>query len=258
MYRQAKEYLQYRFIFGPGRALNEKTCRLNLENKEIRYPYEQDEKLISAIKHRDIPLARVILEGIKNILLGFQYVNVTMCIMVLLNKIVPVLDRLETEDQDLPDKKSKELYKTAANAEFMNDFFRELEQCIISVLGGGETSGETGGENRISAAIGAVIDFVNANYSNRNLTSRMIGDYLGLTNRYLMYKFKEATGVSLNEYIVALRMRKAANLLRNTDLPVSRITGEIGLDHDTYFYRVFKKFYHCTPREFSERSRGAV
>jgi AraC-like DNA-binding protein len=254
IYRQAKEYLQYRFVFGPGRTLNEKICRFNLENRETHYSYEQDEKLISAVKNKNISLVRQLLEDIKVILLGFQYTSATMCIMVLLNKIIPVLDQVETEHRDSPDKKSNELYKAAANAEFMDDFFSELEQHILSVL----DDGRAGGENRTSATIGAIIDFVNANYSNRNLTSWMIGDYLGLSNRYLMFKFKEAAGISLNEYIVDLRMRKAVHLLRNTDLPVSRITAAIGLENDTYFYKLFKKMYHCTPREFSERYRGAV
>jgi AraC-like DNA-binding protein len=254
IYRQAKEYLQYRFVFGPGRTLNEKICRFNLENREMHYSYEQDEKLISAVKNKNISLVRQILEDIKVILLGFQYTNVTMCIMVLLNKIIPVLDHVETERQDSPDKKSNGLYKSAANAEFMDDFFGELEQHIISVLG--DTG--AGGENRTTATIGAIIDFVNANYSNRNLSSWMIGDYLGLSNRYLMFKFKEATGIPLNEYIVDLRMRKAVHLLRNTNLSVSRITAAIGLENDTYFYKLFKKIYHCTPREFSERYRGVV
>jgi AraC-like DNA-binding protein len=252
IYRQAREYLQYRFIFGPGRTLNEKICRFNLENRETHYAYEQDEKLIAAVRNKDISLVRQILEDIKVILLGFQYTNVTMCIMVLLNKLIPVLDQVETKGQDSPDKKSNGLYKTAANAEFMDDFFGELEQHIISVL---DDTG-AGGKNRTTAAIGAIIDFVNANYSNTNLSSWMIGDYLGLSNRYLMFKFKEAVGMSLNEYIVDLRMRKAVHLLRNTNLPVSRITASIGLENDTYFYKLFKKIYHCTPREFSERCRG--
>jgi AraC-like DNA-binding protein len=252
IYRQAKEYLQYRFIFGPGRVLNETTCRFNLESKKTCYSYEQDEKLISAIKNKNISLVKKILGDIKVVLLGFQYTNATVCIMVLLNKIIPVFGRIETERQDSPDKKSNELYKTAANAEFMEDFFRELEQYIVSVL---DDAG-TGGENRITATIGAIIDFVNANYSNRNLSSWMIGDYLGLSNRYLMFKFKEAVGISLNEYIVDLRMRKAAHLLRNTNLPVRKITAEIGLDNETYFYKLFKKIYHCTPREFPKRYRG--
>jgi AraC-like DNA-binding protein len=254
LYRQAKEYLRYRFVFGPGRTLNEKICRFNIENREMHYSYEQDEKLISAVKNKNVSLVRQTLEDIKVTLLGFQYTNVTVCIMVLLNKIIPFLDQAETEGRDAPDKQSNGLYKAAANAEFMDDFFGELERHIVSVL---DDAG-TGGENRTTAIIGAVIDFVNANYSNRNLSSWMIGDYLGLSNRYLMFKFKEAAGISLNEYIVDLRMRKAVHLLRNTDLPVSRITAAIGLENDTYFYKLFKKIYHCTPREFSERCRGTA
>jgi AraC-like DNA-binding protein len=119
-----------------------------------------------------------------------------------------------------------------------------------------ETKKMSKNDGQHDAHIDSIIGFVLNNYKNKNLSSRMVGDYLGLSNRYIMHKFKENTGITLNDHIVNVRMRKAANLLLNTDLAINKIAPQIGIESDTYFYTLFKKVYHCTPREFSERFRG--
>ena len=68
-----------------------------------------------------------------------------------------------------------------------------------------------------------------------------------------MKKFKQCTGISLNEYILDIRMKQAAELLLHSKLPVNKISDNIGIENENYFYRLFKKVYGCTPREFSNR-----
>ena len=101
-----------------------------------------------------------------------------------------------------------------------------------------------------------MLEFVQNSYFDVNLSSQLIADYLGLNNRYLMKKFKALTGSTLNEYIMDLRMKKATALLRDTQAPISSISEQVGIDNLSYFYRLFKKIYGCTPKEF--RDAGAA
>ncbi len=48
-------------------------------------------------------------------------------------------------------------------------------------------------------------------------------------------------------------MKQAAELLLHSKLPVDKSTDNIGIENENYFYRLFKKVYGCTPREFSNR-----
>jgi AraC-like DNA-binding protein len=251
LYRKAREYLQYRFIFGEDSLINEKRCRINIENKELHYPYSLDEKLIEAVKKKDLPTALITLEDIKNSLLHLQYTNCTICTMELVNSVIRIVT--QADENGSLGQESDELYRKVINAEFMDDFFRELNQYIRLATGKPEHSADTR-KNRI---VSAILEYIQNNYSNPNLSSQMIGDFLGMSNRYVMFKFMESTGISLNEYIIDVRMRKAANLLRNTDLPVSEIAKKTGIENNNYFYRLFKKFSHVTPREFSERYRNS-
>jgi AraC-like DNA-binding protein len=253
-FRQAKEYLQYRFIFGPDKITGFEQCRVNIENANLHYPYLMDEKLISAIKEQNISLALIILEDIKKALYNLHFANITISIMVLINKIVLALSEMVGNTSLSFDLEVSEFYQKTINAEFMDDIFRELGQYIESAL---EGKRKTNQGNRNGINITEIIDFIQNNYSNKNLSSQMISDYLGMSNRYIMYRFKEHTGISLGEYIVDIRIRKAAVLLQNTNLSIHQVAMQIGIENYTYFYRLFKNAYHCTPKEFIKRFRTA-
>ena len=249
-YREARDFSQYRFIFGPGLITGKKRCLFNLENREIRYPAELDVKLAEAIREKNYARIVNVLEDIKNILYGFQYIYVNICLMTLVNNVLITLHRLNNEDSAAED---HIFYKKITSMEFMNDFFDELKSFILTFLG----SNEPEIRSRQEKNIGDITAFVQDNYSNPNLSSQMIGDHLGISNRYLMYKFLESSGMTLTEYIINVRMRKAASLLRNTSMPIIEIARQIGIVNDNYFYRLFKKVYHCTPREFTEKYKTA-
>lgn len=70
----------------------------------------------------------------------------------------------------------------------------------------------------------------------------------------MMKKFKALTGSTLNEYIMNLRMKTAAALLRDTQAPISSISEQVGIDNLSYFYRQFKRIYSCTPTEYRAAS----
>jgi AraC-like DNA-binding protein len=62
--------------------------------------------------------------------------------------------------------------------------------------------------------------------------------------------FKEHTGLSPNQYLLEMRMRKARNLLSNTTLSVQRIADETGFDSSFYFSRFFKQRTGLSPLKF--------
>jgi YesN/AraC family two-component response regulator len=214
-------------------------------------PVAASEKLVSALNEKNLPLVMITLEDIKNVLYHFKYTNITICIMELVNTVVKTVGRIENNTASIQE--SDALYKKVISSEFMDDFFFQVGEYIRLALGASAKSG--GDEHNI---ISEILDFVQNNYSDPNLSSQMIGDYLGKSNRYVMFKFMESVGKPLNEYIREVRMKKAANLLKNTDLPVNEIAEKIGIENENYFYKLFKKAYTITPREFSKKERHSA
>ncbi len=62
--------------------------------------------------------------------------------------------------------------------------------------------------------------------------------------------FKQHTGLSPNQYLLEIRIRKAQSLLTNTALSVQRISEETGFESTFYFSRFFKRRVGLSPLNY--------
>lgn len=70
--------------------------------------------------------------------------------------------------------------------------------------------------------------------------------------------FKDATGLSLKQYLKLLRMRKAKDLLETTLLSIKQIMSIIGVQDRSHFIRDFKRAYGFTPTQYREQHLSSV
>ena len=69
----------------------------------------------------------------------------------------------------------------------------------------------------------------------------------------LIPAFKEITGCSPIEYLLHVRLSKAAEKLLSGREPISEIAGVCGFSDSNYFSRQFRKHYHCSPLQYRAR-----
>jgi AraC-like DNA-binding protein len=92
------------------------------------------------------------------------------------------------------------------------------------------------------------------------LTGEFAPDYCQLAQQQgcslatLRRRFKEATGQTLHEYVIAQRIARARTLLVETDLPLRQLAAQLGYDSEFFFARQFKQVAQVTPGEY-RRSR---
>jgi len=67
---------------------------------------------------------------------------------------------------------------------------------------------------------------------------------------YLTKIFKEAYGVTITAYVLSMRITRAKNLLRFTDMNMEEIGAATGMNDANYFARNFKKVEGMTPGEY--------
>ena len=67
---------------------------------------------------------------------------------------------------------------------------------------------------------------------------------------YFSTVFSQTTGQSFISYLTAMRMQKAKELLRSTNMKLSDIALEIGYNEPNYFSHVFRKTTGMTPKEY--------
>ena len=107
-------------------------------------------------------------------------------------------------------------------------------------------------EGFYKADIAKVLDYINKNYIHR-ITLSSISEHVSLSPSYLCRIFKAEVGISITSYLNNLRIRKAAELIRQKDMPLKEISSLVGIDDQLYFSRLFKKCMGMSPSEYGKR-----
>ena len=94
-----------------------------------------------------------------------------------------------------------------------------------------------------------VIDYINKNYEN-NITSTDISTELFMNNSYFCRLFKKNFGCCFQNYLNVYRLEKSTIILKTTDLSVSEISQQIGFNSISYYSKLFKEIYCCSPSEY--------
>ncbi len=77
-----------------------------------------------------------------------------------------------------------------------------------------------------------------------------LADQVGLSRFHFTRAFKTSFGIPPYRYLLNLRIRKATDLLRSSQMPVTTIALEVGFSCPSEFARAFRQVMNCTPREF--------
>ena len=100
------------------------------------------------------------------------------------------------------------------------------------------------------------IDYLYKNYSNCNLTLKDVCEHLGMSTSYFSSIFKKDTGMTFLKYLNHIRMEKAKQLLRETDLRNYEIAEKVGFSDPHYFTIAFKKMTGETPQKYARENQS--
>ncbi len=71
---------------------------------------------------------------------------------------------------------------------------------------------------------------------------------LGVSRTQLFRRTKQLTGVSPVELIRHVRLRRAQQLLRNSDMTIQQVAYSVGFSSPSYFTKCYKEFFGTTPK----------
>ena len=103
--------------------------------------------------------------------------------------------------------------------------------------------------DKYSPPIQKVIEYINLHLGDQ-ISNEELAVSANMSISHLAKVFKKETGETMTQYIAHMRCKKAANLLKKTDLPIQEISSYVGYSDNNYFVKVFKKNYAMTPTEF--------
>lgn len=87
----------------------------------------------------------------------------------------------------------------------------------------------------------------------KRLTKSEIASALNYNSEYINHMFKKHYGFTIPEYSRSVYLKRAADLLCNTDQTVQEICKNLGFSNRSYFYELFKQEYNCTPFEYRKK-----
>ena len=94
----------------------------------------------------------------------------------------------------------------------------------------------------------SVLDYIEHHYQNGTLAE--ISELSHLPTYQVSRMLKKRTGKNFKELLQLRRLQQAAYLLQNTTLSIDKIIVHIGYENSSYFYRVFREKYGCSPSEY--------
>jgi len=105
--------------------------------------------------------------------------------------------------------------------------------------------------NRHGYIVHKVIDYIKNNYNNP-MSLKTLSYEFNISAPYLGKLFSDETGETFTNWLNRLRIEKAVELLKTTDLTIKEIAIKTGYLNSNYFYKIFKKYMKVNPGEYMD------
>ncbi|MDC7239954.1 MAG: response regulator [Spirochaetales bacterium] len=112
------------------------------------------------------------------------------------------------------------------------------------------SSGDSLTTERTAEAVKECID----NHYTENISLTQLSEQYSLSKEYLCKIFKKKYGMGIYQYLLQVRMEKAAELLQEDRLKIQEIAELLGFSDNNYFSKAFRKFYDTSPTRFRRQN----
>jgi AraC-like DNA-binding protein len=88
---------------------------------------------------------------------------------------------------------------------------------------------------------------------NENIDFEQIAAESNITYDFFRKAFKGVMGIPPGQYLLNIKIEKAAQMLRETNLTISEIATKTGFENEFYFSRMFKNKMNCTASSYRKK-----
>ncbi len=103
-----------------------------------------------------------------------------------------------------------------------------------------------------------VMKLINEHLDDSEFNVEALAEAIGMSRAQLHRRVKDATGISVGEFIRNLRLQQAARLLEKGDTTVQSVTWAVGFSNPTHFSAAFKRYFGVSPLEYMNKHHGAT
>ncbi len=106
-------------------------------------------------------------------------------------------------------------------------------------------------------ANGSVLHFMATEYSDPDLSLETVAKKMGMGRNKINEVLRAESGYTFTTFLNRIRLTEAARLLADNDsVNVAEIAYSVGYRHVSYFNKLFKSQYGCTPQQFRKAAKN--
>ncbi|MDX9985728.1 helix-turn-helix transcriptional regulator, partial [Sphaerochaeta sp.] len=105
-------------------------------------------------------------------------------------------------------------------------------------------------ESAIAKPIRIAQEYLAQHYHDEMLSLEGVSEIVHLNSSYFSALFKKSIGQGFAEYVLDLRIKKAKELLSETNLGIAQIALQVGYHDPKHFAKIFKKTCQIKPIEY--------
>jgi len=246
-YLTALELSYYRYILGHQCVIYPENITI-LNADDYKYPIDSEKSMIDSLMLGRMDEAKEMLSKIiqNSLNYGQSVINTTVLrLLISINNSIDILHRNNGIDIDYNfDAFLTNHRKAETMGETQAMFFKLFDDISEQI--------ELKKEPKYDKIVEEVIDIIEREHMNPNLSLEMLAELVDMSPSYLSRLFKKIKLVSINDYINNIRMEKAKELLLATKEPINIIMEKTGFLSRSHFYTLFKKLYGVTPNQFRQ------
>jgi YesN/AraC family two-component response regulator len=106
--------------------------------------------------------------------------------------------------------------------------------------------------SRDNLFLNKAIEIVTKNIGNPDFNVDAFAKEMGYSRTVCYSKIKALSDLSINEFILTLRLKHAAIMLKNNNLSVNEISFQVGFNDPNYFNTCFKRYYNVPPKTYAK------
>ena len=245
-HRSAQDALNRRFLTGDGSIHFADELSLPSPAAE-HYPYELDSAAIAALKNTDFDAFSNALTDLFNVIRQFHLDQTIRSIL----QFEVAMQRFENANDLMVQTLPWEIaILTQLDINTIQNYLLNRGKQDIEELA--EIKSHS---NEKPELIQTILELVDSNLSNPNLSVVFLAGEVHLSVNYLRSIFKENTGDSLSNYIIQKKLELICHLLADTNTSLQDISDQLGFSTKNYFFTFFKKHMGTTPNEYRKEKK---
>jgi two-component system response regulator YesN len=249
-FKQAIQALKYKIYVGKNQVISYEEINVS-GNKNANFSFENLNDLHfyikAGMKYEALAFIDLQFDGIK-LKQDFNIDSVRVIAINTLFCIVNVLNEMEISQMEIFGETENPFEKVfnISSLETTMIFLKDILSKSIFIIN------EKRNEKEINL-IESIQNYLNENMKEYELSLQKVGDVFFINQSYLSRLFKQKTGVNFVEYLTKIRIQKAIELLKNSNMKIYEIAEQVGIIDPHYLGICFKKVTGSSMSEYKKK-----